>query len=82
MEAYDAAELVRDATEKLPILIDQGEADEFLDGQLKPWLLQDAADAVGHPVYLRMQPGFDHSYYFVASFIGEHLAHHAKALRG
>lgn len=79
---YDAAELVRDATEKLPILIDQGEADEFLDGQLKPWLLQDAADAVGHPVYLRMQPGFDHSYYFVASFIGEHLAHHAKALRG
>jgi len=79
---YDATELVRGATEKLPVLIDQGEADEFLDGQLKPWLLQDAADAVGHPVYLRMQPGFDHSYYFVASFIGEHLAHHGKALRG
>ena len=77
---YDACELVKSATGKLPILIDQGEADEFLDDQLKPWLLKEAADAAVYPVYLRMQPGFDHSYYFIASFIGEHIAHHAKAL--
>ncbi|WP_297830181.1 S-formylglutathione hydrolase [Thermomonas sp.] len=77
---YDACELVKSAMGKLPILIDQGEADEFLDDQLKPWLLKEAADAAGYPVYLRMQPGFDHSYYFIASFIGEHIAHHAKAL--
>ncbi|QNN45767.1 S-formylglutathione hydrolase [Thermomonas brevis] len=78
---FDASELVKSAAEKLPILIDQGEADEFLDTQLKPWLLKEAADAAGYPVYLRMQPGYDHSYYFIASFIGEHIAHHAVALR-
>ncbi|HRO62838.1 S-formylglutathione hydrolase [Thermomonas sp.] len=78
---YDACALIKAAAEKLPILIDQGEADEFLDLQLRPWLLQEAADAVGHPLYLRLQPGFDHSYYFIASFIGEHIAHHAKALQ-
>ena len=80
-KAWDATELVKSATEKLPILIDQGRADEFLDGQLKPWLLEDAAQAAGHPLVLRMQPGHDHSYYFIASFIGEHVAHHARALR-
>lgn len=78
---YDASELIRTAAEKLPILIDQGESDEFLDVQLQPWRLKDAADAVGYPVYLRMQPGYDHSYYFIASFIGEHIAHHAMALK-
>ena len=78
---YDASELVKTATEKLPILIDQGQADEFLEAQLQPWRLQEAADAAGHPVILRMQPGYDHSYYFIASFIGEHIAHHARALR-
>lgn len=79
---YDASELVKVATEKLPLLIDQGDADEFLDGQLRPQLLQAAAEAAGHPLTLRMQPGYDHSYYFIASFIGEHIAHHAAALRG
>lgn len=77
---YDATELVKAASERLPILIDQGDADEFLETQLRPWLLQSAADAAGYPVYLRVQPGYDHSYYFIASFIGEHIAHHAKAL--
>ena len=81
-KAWDATELVKTATEKLPILIDQGQADEFLDGQLKPWLLEEAAQAAGHPLVLRMQPGHDHSYYFIASFIGEHVAHHAAALKG
>lgn len=79
-KAYDATELVKTATEKLPLLIDQGDADEFLQTQLRPDLFKAAADAAGYPVALRMQPGYDHSYYFVASFIGEHLAHHAKAL--
>ena len=78
---YDSSELIRTAAEKLPILIDQGESDEFLDVQLQPWRLKDAADAVGYPVYLRMQPGYDHSYYFIASFIGGHIAHHAMALK-
>jgi S-formylglutathione hydrolase len=81
-KAWDATELVATAAEKLPILIDQGQDDEFLDGQLRPWLLQAAAEAAGHPLLLRMQPGYDHSYYFIASFIGEHIAHHAAALKG
>ena len=61
--------------------MDQGDADDFLTGQLKPELLQQACEAAGHPLTLRLQPGYDHSYYFIASFIGEHLAHHARALR-
>jgi S-formylglutathione hydrolase len=80
-DAYDATVLVASASERLPILVDQGDADEFLAGQLQPWRLQAAADATGHPLTLRMQPGYDHSYYFIASFIGEHIAHHAAALR-
>jgi len=81
-EAYDATELVKHAQEKLSLLIDQGDADEFLHGQLRPELLQAAAASAGHPLTLRLQPGYDHSYYFIASFIGEHVAHHAAALRG
>ncbi|HST44260.1 MAG TPA: alpha/beta hydrolase-fold protein, partial [Luteimonas sp.] len=78
--AWDASVLVADARERLPMLVDQGDADEFLDTQLQPQRLQAACAAAGHPLELRMQPGYDHSYYFIASFIGEHLAHHAKAL--
>ncbi len=78
---YDASALVASAGERLPLLIDQGEADEFLDGQLRPQLLQAACDAAGHPLQLRLHPGYDHSYYFIASFIGEHVAHHAAALK-
>ncbi|MEN5059474.1 S-formylglutathione hydrolase [Luteimonas sp. TWI1416] len=81
-QAWDATALVATASERLPLLIDQGEADEFLDGQLRPQLLQAACAAAGHPLELRMQPGYDHSYYFIASFIGDHIAHHARALRG
>jgi len=79
-KAHDTVELVKLAHERLPLLIDQGEADEFLHTQLKPELLQAAAERAGHPLALRMQPGYDHSYYFIASFIGDHIAHHAKAL--
>ena len=79
---YDTVELVKSAKERLPLLVDQGDADEFLDTQLRPQLLQAACEAAGHPLTLRMQPGYDHSYYFIASFIGEHIAHHAAALKG
>ncbi|MEN1929798.1 S-formylglutathione hydrolase [Luteimonas sp. MJ250] len=78
---YDTVELVKTAKERLPLLVDQGDADEFLDNQLRPQLLQAACEAAGHPLTLRMQPGYDHSYYFIASFIGDHVAHHAAALR-
>lgn len=77
---WDATSLVAGATERLPLLVDQGEADEFLANQLKPELLQAACAAAGHPLTLRLQPGYDHSYYFIESFIGEHIAHHAAAL--
>jgi len=80
-KAWDTVELVRQAREQLPLLVDQGDADEFLQGQLKPELLQAAAAEAGHPLTLRMQPGYDHSYYFIASFIGDHIAHHAAALK-
>ena len=78
---HDAVELIASATERLPLLVDQGDADDFLAGQLRPDLLQAACEQAGHPLTLRLQPGYDHSYYFIASFIGEHLAHHARALR-
>ena len=80
-KAWDTVELVRQAREQLPLLVDQGDADEFLQGQLKPELLQAAAAEAGHPLTLRMRPGYDHSYYFIASFIGDHIAHHAAALK-
>jgi S-formylglutathione hydrolase len=78
---WDAVELVATAKERLPLLIDQGEADEFLATQLRPDLLQAACAAAGHPLLLRMRPGYDHSYYFIATFLGDHFAHHAAALR-
>ena len=78
---WDATELVAQARERLPLLVDQGDGDEFLAVQLKPELLSAECAAVGHPLELRLRPGYDHSYYFIASFIGEHVAHHAAALR-
>ena len=64
------------------ILIDQGDADSFLTDQLKPELLKAAADAAGQKITLRMQPGYDHSYFFMASFIADHIAFHAARLKG
>ena len=81
-KAWDAVELIAGARERLPLLIDQGEADEFLAGQLRPELLQAACAAHGHPLTLRRHAGYDHSYYFIASFMAEHFAHHAAALYG
>ena len=79
-QAHDSVALIAQARERLPLLVDQGDADEFLQQQLRPELLQQACQAAGHPLVLRLQPGYDHSYYFVASFMGEHVAHHARAL--
>jgi len=79
---WDACALIaKGNAEKLTILVDQGDADEFLAGQLQPERLADACKAAGQALTLRMQPGYDHSYYFIASFIGDHVAHHARALK-
>jgi S-formylglutathione hydrolase len=78
---WDASQLLASAGEKLPILIDQGDRDQFLAVQLKPEALQAAASAAGHPLTLRQQAGYDHSYFFIASFIDDHLRHHAAALK-
>ena len=80
---HDAARLIEDGVGAGcfdDILIDQGDADPFLVEQLRPDLLQAAADAVGQTVTLRMQPGYDHSYFFMASFIVDHVAFHARRL--
>lgn len=77
---WDAVALLAQAPERLPLLVDQGEADGFLTEQLRPQDLREAADRAGHPLTLRLQPGYDHSYYFIASFIDDHLRHHAAAL--
>ena len=63
------------------ILVDQGTGDDFLDEQLRPGLLREICEEAGQPLDLRLQPGYDHSYYFIATFIGDHLAHHAQALK-
>jgi S-formylglutathione hydrolase len=64
------------------LLVDQGTADSFLETQLHPQALIEAAAAAGQPLELRLQPGYDHSYFFIASFIDDHLNHHARALVG
>jgi S-formylglutathione hydrolase len=72
--AYDASELIKSAAQHPPILIDQGEADEWLEEQLQTWRFQPAAG--DDSVTVRMQPGYDHGYYFVTSFFADHLAFH------
>lgn len=82
--AHDAALLVEAGAAKGlfdDILVDQGTGDQFLEGQLKPELLQAACDKAGQTLTLRMQPGYDHSYFFMASFIDDHLAFHAERLK-
>ncbi len=80
-KAYDASCLIEAGVEATEILIDQGTADEFLAEQLYPQNLEAACRARGIPLTLRMQDGYDHSYHFIATFIGEHLAWHAEALK-
>ena len=78
---YDATLLIEEAQEEVPLLIDQGTEDNFLAEQLNPAALQRACTARGYPLTLRMQPGYDHSYFFIASFIEDHLRHHARAIQ-
>ncbi|HEY8568755.1 MAG TPA: S-formylglutathione hydrolase [Microbulbifer sp.] len=79
-EEYDATVLLSRATERLPMLISQGEEDQFLEQQLKPNALEAAAEAAGYPVKIEHHAGYDHSYYFIASFIEQHLRFHADYL--
>jgi S-formylglutathione hydrolase len=81
---YDASVLIKRATtsaQHVPMLVDQGSADGFLTEQLKPEALQESAQESGYPLTLRMQEGYDHSYYFIASFIEDHLRFHAGHLQ-
>ncbi len=80
-KAYDTVELISHATKKIPLLIEQGLGDEFLSHQLKPELLKNACEKAGHPLTLNMREGYDHSYYFISTFIGEHIKHHAASLK-
>ena len=77
---YDASLLMRKATQFIPTLVDQGEADQFLTEQLKPEALEAAAKVSGYPLKLNRRKGYDHSYYFIASFIERHLQFHAAHL--
>lgn len=77
---YDATLLVAKKPSQAKLLIDQGSADDFLEEQLKPDLFEQACKISGQPYELNMREGYDHSYYFIASFIENHLLHHADAL--
>jgi len=78
---HDASELMKQAKLFVPALVDQGESDQFLSEQLAPQALKDAAKASGYPLDLRLHQGYDHSYYFIAAFIEEHLRFHASHLQ-
>ena len=80
--AYDASELVLTANYHRPILIDQGTADPFLEQQLLPEVFQQACEKAGQPLTLRFQDGYNHSYYFIATFVSDHIRYHAAALYG
>jgi len=85
-EAYDARRLVlgldkKDAHNRPPLLIDQGMGDQFLESELHPHLLEDACSEVGLELTLRCHAGYDHSYYFISTFMEDHLRHHAAALK-
>jgi S-formylglutathione hydrolase len=78
--AYDACALIDDGARLDALLVDQGEADAFLAEQLKPELLVAACERAGIPLTLRMQPGYDHSYFFISTFMRDHIAWHAERL--
>jgi S-formylglutathione hydrolase len=79
--AYDTCALIEDAGWRgPPLLVDQGTGDPFIDSQLKPELLEAACASAGVPLELRRRDGYDHSYYFVATFIDEHIRYHAAHL--
>lgn len=80
---YDACELVRSIARPFgarPIFVSQGTDDEFLESQLKPEMLKKACDDIGYPLTLKLEPGYDHSYFFINSFIEEHMVFHSEVL--
>jgi S-formylglutathione hydrolase len=77
---YDACALIEGGARPPDLLVDQGTADSFLENQLKPGLLEEACAEAGQPLTLRRQEGYDHSYFFIASFIEDHLRWHATRL--
>ena len=79
-EAWDSCLLMQQATHRLPMLLDQGDSDQFLADQLRPERLEAVAREKNYPLTVRIQPGYDHSYYFIASFVEDHLRFHARYL--
>lgn len=80
-KAYDTVELIAEAEERLHLLVDQGTADNFFKEQLRTELLEEACKQADHPCTIRYQEGYDHSYYFISTFIEDHVKHHAKAMK-
>lgn len=78
---YDACALIEGGARVADLLVDQGEADSFLEDQLKTHLLVEACEKTGQKAEIRMQPGYDHSYYFISTFMAEHVAWHAERLK-
>ena len=78
---YDACALIADGARVADILVDQGTADNFLEGQLKPQLLREACDAAAIPLTLNLREGYDHSYYFISTFMEDHLRWHGERLK-
>ena len=79
--AHDAVALIEGGARLEDVLVDQGDADQFLIEQLRPELLEQACAKAGIPLTLRVQPGYDHSYYFISTFMDDHLRWHAQRLR-
>ncbi|SLJ96481.1 S-formylglutathione hydrolase [Novosphingobium mathurense] len=78
---YDACALIEDGARLPDLLVDQGTADGFLEEQLRTDLLAQACEKAGQPATIRMQEGYDHSYYFISTFMAEHVAWHAERLK-
>jgi len=80
-EQHDAVALIESGARLPALLVDQGDADQFLEQELRTHLLEDACARAGQPATIRMQPGYDHSYYFISTFMAEHVRWHAEHLR-
>lgn len=78
--AYDSVALIEDGYRLPELLVDQGKADGFLDDGLRPWLLEEACEKAGIPLTLNMRDGYDHSYFFISTFMADHIAWHAERL--
>ncbi len=78
---YDAVALIETGARLPDLLVDQGSADNFLDGQLRTPLLEAACAAAGIPATIRLQEGYDHSYFFISTFMADHIAWHAERLK-